>query len=90
MRAVIDSTLKDRGKLFRAVLKQYLAPLRILRGVDLTFDHLSKIGGRGVTHRHIVMDSLRSKEEVLPIFARLEQIRTCFLRKLAEEVSQHA
>ena len=72
MRVVIDSTLKDRGKLFRAVLKQYLAPLRILRGVDLKFNHLSKIGGRGVTRRHIIIDSLRSEEEVLPVFTRLE------------------
>jgi hypothetical protein len=89
MPAVIDSTLEDRGKLFRAVLKQYLTPLQVLRGVDLKFDDLCKIGGRGVNRGHIIRDSLRSREEVLPVFARLERIRMRFLRKLVEQVSQH-
>jgi len=90
MRAVIDSTLEDRGKLFKEVLKQHLAPLRILRAVDLKFDDLSKIGSQGVNRTRIILNSLRSKEEVLPVFARLERIRMRVLRKLAEEVSQHA
>jgi hypothetical protein len=90
MRAVIDSTLEDRGKLFRAILKQYLAPLRILREVDLNYDDLYKIGGRGDNRRLVIRDSLRSREEVLPVLARLEWIRLCFLRKLVEEVSRHA
>ena len=90
MRAVIDSTVEDRGKLFRAVLKLHLAPLRILRGVDLKFDDLRKIGGLGDNRWSVIRDSLRPAEEVLPVFARLERIRMRFLRKLVEQVSQHA
>ena len=89
MRGIIDSTLEDDGRLFTAVLEHYLAPLRILRGVDLKFIHLSKIGGREVERRDIIRDSLRSEDEVLPVFERLEQIRGRFMRNLAEEVSQH-
>jgi len=78
MRAVIDSAIEDRGELFRAVLKRYLAPLRILRGVDLKLVNLEKIGGRKQYRQHIIDDSDRSREEVLPVFLRLEQIKIRF------------
>jgi len=90
MPVVIDSTFEDRGKLFRTILKQYLAPLLILRGVDLQFNDLCKIGSQGVHRGHIIRDSLLSREEVLAVFARLERVRMRFLRKLVEQVSQHA
>lgn len=89
MRAIIDTTIADQGLLFRAVLKQHLAPLRKLRGVDLQFDTSDKIGRKGVNRKDIIIESLRSREEVLLVFARLETIRLRFLRKLVEEVSQH-
>jgi hypothetical protein len=90
MPAVVDSTLEDGGKLFRAVLKQYLAPLQILRKVDLKFDDVCKIGRPGATRGIIIENSLRSREEVLPVLARLERIRMRFLQKLVKQVSQHA
>jgi hypothetical protein len=92
MPAVINCTLEDRGRLFRAVLTYYLAPLRILRGVNLKLDGLCKIGHLGCPRwdKNTVRNSLRSKEEVIIAFRRLERIRTRLLRKLAEEVSQHA
>lgn len=89
MPALIDCTLEDRGRLYRAVLKHFLAPLRILRGVDLKYDGLCKFGRHGSTHRGIIRDSLRSREEVLRIFVGLERIRMSFLHGLAEQVSQH-
>lgn len=87
--AVIICTVEDRGKLFRAVLKQYLAPLGILHGVVLKFDDLVKIGSQGRSCGNII-NSMRSREEILLALTRLEWIRKRFLRKLVEHVSQDA
>jgi len=90
MRAVIDSAIEDRGELFRAVLKQYLVPLRILRGVDLKLKDIQKIGGERNYQSSVISASLRSREEVLPVFRRLERIKIRFLEKLIDQVSQGA
>lgn len=89
MPAIINCTLEDRGRLYRAVLKHFLAPLPILRGVDLKFDGLCKIGRHGSPRRVIIRNSLRSREEALRVFDGLERIRMSFLHGLAEQVSQH-
>jgi hypothetical protein len=89
MPALIDCTLDDRGRLFRAVLKHFLAPLRVLRGVDLKYDDLWKFGSHRLYYSRIIGDSQRSWEEALRVFAALERIRMSFLHGLAERVSQH-
>ena len=89
MPALIDCTLEDRGRLYRAVLKHFLAPLRVLRGVDLKYDGLWKIGSHRSFHKEIIGDSPRSREEELRVFVGLERIRMSFLHGLAERVSQH-
>ena len=89
MPALIDCTLEDRGRLFRAVLKHFLAPLRVLRGVDLKYDGLFKFGSHRLYYSRIIGDSQRSWEEALRVFAGLERIRMSFLHGLAERVSQH-
>jgi hypothetical protein len=90
MPVVIDFTVEDGGLLWRAALKLYLSPLRIIRGVDLKFDGLGKLGGQGVHRGHLIRESLRSREKALRVFARIERIRKRFLERLVEQVLQHA
>jgi hypothetical protein len=88
--AVINYSLMDRGKLFGTIVKLYLAPLRILRGVDLKFDKLTNIGGKGRQRYDIINGSGVSTKEALHVFKILERMRIYYLRELADHVSPHA
>lgn len=88
MPAVIDSCLKDRGKQFKTVLEQNLGPLRIMRGVNLKFDQIDLLGGKGAWRHDIILESGQPSHAVLRVFANLERVRTSFLQSLAEQLSQ--
>lgn len=89
MSIAIIITLEDRGKQFGDVLKQYLAPLGTLRGVDLKFNDLGKIEGHRAP-RNLAKESTGHVKDVLFVLRRLERIRLHYLRKLARRVSQEA
>lgn len=88
MPVVIDSCLKDRGKQFKSILEQNLGPLRIIRGVNLKFDEIDLLGGRGAWLHGIILESGHPSHVVLRVFGKLQRIRTKFLQSLAEQVSQ--
>lgn len=92
LRAVIDTTISDRGLFFRWVLKRYLVPLRRLHGVKIKFTTRHKIGGderKNRPRREVIHRFSRPEAEVIPILRRLEWIRFYFLMKLVEQASQH-
>lgn len=87
MPEVIHSTLEDHGKRFRAICRECLGPLLILRGVDIKFDDLGKLGGRPAT---IIRNCpTLSREEVLIALRRVEKIRMRAVRELVERVLQN-
>jgi hypothetical protein len=82
---VIDCTVEDGGFLWRVALKHYLAPLRIIRGVDLNFDGLGKLGGQGVQQGHLIRESLRSREKAFSGEVGRASIAACLNRRFQDE-----